>query len=74
MGSGEYQRPEYHVVGESILGILAVLAVLANRDEAYAKTHIMAAARRITGCTDKARQSASAAGSRSGAWAASRRL
>lgn len=73
MGSGEYQRSEYHVVqvGEPIFWILAALA---NRDESYANMHIMAAARRITRCTGKARQSASAAGSRSGAWAASRKL
>lgn len=71
MASGEYQSSKYHVVGESNLGILAAFA---NGDEFYAKTHIIAAARRITRCIGRAWQSASAAGSRSGAWAASRKL
>jgi hypothetical protein len=71
MGSGELQRSKYYVVGMSNLGILAALA---DRDDFHAKTRIMAAVRRITRCTGRAWQSASAVGSRSGAWAASRKL
>lgn len=65
----EPQSSKYHVVGEANLEILAAFA---DGNEPYSKMHIIAAARRITSCIDRAWQVASAAGSRSGAWAASR--